>query len=116
MQSTLMFQFLTRPFEEYEIKEAVFAMHPNKSPSLDGMNLAFYQHFWIVVGRDVTDACLYFLNNQIMPLGLNDSSIVLIPKLKNPKRLADPRPIALCNVIYKIMAKAMTNILKTILL
>ena len=38
-------QDLTRPFEASKIEEAIFAMHPDKLPGLDGMNLGFYQHF-----------------------------------------------------------------------
>ena len=34
--------FLTTPFTEMEIKEAVFSMHPDKSPGPDGINPAFF--------------------------------------------------------------------------
>lgn len=37
-----------------EMKNAVFSMHPDKSRGPDGMNPAFYQQFWDVVGKDVT--------------------------------------------------------------
>ena len=35
-------QILPNKFEAREIKEAVFYMHPDKSPGLDGMNPGFY--------------------------------------------------------------------------
>lgn len=40
---------------------------------------------------------------------------MLIPKKSDPTKLADLRPIFLCNVVYKIMAKVLGNRLKQIL-
>jgi hypothetical protein len=50
-----------------------------------------------------------------MPEGVNDSTIVLIPKMKNPVDLKEFRPISLCNVIYKVIAKCIANRLRPIL-
>lgn len=36
---------LVSPVTIEEVKEAVFAMHPDKSPGLDGLNPAFFQTF-----------------------------------------------------------------------
>lgn len=52
---------LLAPFSASEIKEAPDSMHPNKSPGEDGMNLAFCQSFWDVVGQDVVNECLRIL-------------------------------------------------------
>lgn len=46
---------------------------------------------------------------------LNYTNLVLIPKVKCPKNMMQYRPIALCNVIYKILAKILTNRLKTMM-
>ena len=58
---------------------------------------------------------LDFLNLVIIPLHFNETHIVLIPKVKEPQRLTDFRPISLCNVVYKIASKSITNKLKQIL-
>ena len=43
------------------------------------------------------------------------NKLVLIPKVKNPSKIIEYRPISLCNVIYKLAAKTVANRLKTIL-
>nr|KYP42577.1 hypothetical protein KK1_036020 [Cajanus cajan] len=46
---------------------------------------------------------------------INDAVIALIPKCPNPSSMKELRPIALCNVIYKILSKALANRLKPLL-
>ena len=47
-----------------------------------------------------------------LPLGLNDTTITLIPKVQNPQKISQYRPISLCPVMYKIAAKAINNRLR----
>ena len=67
------------------------------------------------MGEKVTSACLGFLNNGDFPKELNVTNLVLIPKKERPQTLADLHPIALFNVLYKIVSKVLANILKTVL-
>ena len=67
------------------------------------------------MGEDVTAVVLRVLNSGIVPESLNTTFISLIPKIKNPKKVLDFRPISLCNVIYKLISKVMANHLKKIL-
>ncbi|XP_031126982.1 uncharacterized protein LOC116029213 [Ipomoea triloba] len=106
---------LLKPFQAEEVKEALFSMGPDKSPGPDGMNPGFYQSFWDVVGGDVTDFVLGCLGSGSFPDHLNDTNVVLIPKKQAPETVADLRPIALCNVVYKIMAKMLANRMKDLL-
>ena len=105
-------QLLLEPFTAIDVKDALFSMHPDKSPGPDGMNPAFYQKFWHIVGNDVTDVCLSYIVHRAFPVGLNDTLIALIPKKLQPESLSDMRPIALCNVLYKIIAKMLANRMK----
>lgn len=40
---------------------------------------------------------------------LNHTNLVLILKVKCPKSMSQYRPIALCNVIYKVLTKVISN-------
>ncbi|XP_031120872.1 uncharacterized protein LOC116024110 [Ipomoea triloba] len=107
---------LLRSFVVDEVKTALFSMFPDKAPGPDGMNPGFYQHYWDVVGSDVSTFVLKCLNECFFPTGLNDTNVVLIPKKACPERVSDLRPIALCNVVYyKIMAKMVANRMKPLL-
>ena len=67
------------------------------------------------MGDSVVLAVLDFLNNGNMPPEINHTNIVLIPKVQNPERMSEFRPISLCNVIYKIISKVLANRLKQVL-
>ena len=103
-------------FNEDDIKAALFQMGPTKGPGLDGMNAIFYHKFWPIVGNTVVSAILEFLNSGHMLPELNHTHIVLISKIKNHVKMSDFRPISLCNVIYKIIAKVLANRFKQIYL
>jgi hypothetical protein len=45
--------FLTTPFIEKEVREAIFEMEHNKTPGLDGFLAKFYQHFWDIIKEDL---------------------------------------------------------------
>ena len=108
-------QMLSSEFTADEIKTAVFQMGPTKAPGLNGMNAIFYQKFWHVMGDSVIVAVMDYLHMGFMAPDINHTNSVLIPKVKQPKKMFDFRPISLCNVIYKIISKVLGNRLKQIL-
>ncbi|KAA3480405.1 reverse transcriptase [Gossypium australe] len=75
---------------DHEIKEAFNQMGPRKAPGIDGLS--------------GNVECL------------NDIIIVLIPKIKELMDMTNFRPISLCRVVYKIVAKVLANHLKETLL
>uniref|UniRef100_A0A803Q660 Reverse transcriptase n=1 Tax=Cannabis sativa TaxID=3483 RepID=A0A803Q660_CANSA len=100
---------LLQPVTPEEIKQAVFQMHPDKAPGPDGMGPGFYQHHWDVVGPDIVQLFTNFFETEDLPLDINETNLVLISKKKNFSTMGDLRPIALCNVSYKIVAKVLAN-------
>jgi hypothetical protein len=60
-------------------------------------------------------AVLQFLNFSQMDDRINAIHIALIPKKSNPCRVSDFLPIGLCNVMYKLISKALANRLKEVL-
>ncbi|KAL5567823.1 hypothetical protein UlMin_024398 [Ulmus minor] len=106
---------LEKPFIPADVKTAIFQMAPSKSPGADGMSALFYHNYWHVVGDEVATACLGVLNEGMSLASTNETLISLIPKVKNPIRITDYRPISLCNVIYKIISKMLSNRLRLVM-
>ena len=101
--------FLCAPFTEKDVKEALFQMGPMKAPGPDGFRTHFFQKNWDLCGEDLTRVVLKVLNGDASPGDINSTFIVLIPKVQNPVSLGQFRPISLCNMVYKIISKALAN-------
>ncbi|XP_042983190.1 uncharacterized protein LOC122312604 [Carya illinoinensis] len=107
--------WLSKPFTREEVRGVVFQMNPLGSPGPDGFPAHFYQKHWEVVGEEVYSYALEVLNWSRSLQDVNDTYISLIPKVKKPKKVAEFRPISLCNVLYKIVSKTLANRMKGIL-
>ena len=95
-------EYLCKEFMGQEIRDVLFQMHPSTAAGPYGISRSFFQNFWNIMGNDVIGFCLNFLNHGIFTSGINDTTIVLIPKVSNPEEVANFRPISLFNVIYKL--------------
>lgn len=105
---------LITPFVE-EVKHALFQMFPTKAPGPDGFPAHFFQRHWDLYGEEVTAMVLRVLRGEEEATNINETLIVLIPKVASPEEVGQFRPISLCNVLYKIASKVLANRLKTVL-
>lgn len=106
---------LDQLFTKEEIFEALAQMCPTKAPGLDGLPAAFFQKHWSSVNEGVVSTCLHILNEGGNLTLLNHTFIALVPKVSKPRKVTEFRPINLCNVIYRIVAKTIANRLKIVL-
>ena len=74
---------LTTTFTVDEVEKALKQMEPLKSPGPDGMPPLFFQTYWSLVGPNVKEAILMYLNFGMLPKSLGHFFITLIPKVKN---------------------------------
>jgi len=103
---------LLKPITKEELRLALFQMHLDKSPGLDGFNVAFFQRFWSLCGDEIFEATKCWMDRGFIPSSLNKTNICLVPKCDSLKSMKDMRPISLCNVLYKMLSKLLANILK----
>ncbi|GFS30405.1 hypothetical protein Acr_00g0011750 [Actinidia rufa] len=78
---------LIRAVSDEEIKETLFSIGDDKSPGPDGQLLK----------------------------QMNHSIIALVPKSKSASRVEDCRPIACCNVFYKVISKILVARLSSVM-
>ncbi|XP_049378041.1 uncharacterized protein LOC125842768 [Solanum stenotomum] len=88
-----------------DLKEVVFSMNPNSAAGPDGMNGLFFQKCWHIIKHDLLGVIHAFFCGQMIPKYFSHSCIVLLPKVTNPNKLTEFRPISLSNFTSKIISK-----------
>ncbi|XP_062104132.1 uncharacterized protein LOC133815291 [Humulus lupulus] len=106
---------LLKPFSKKEIKEALFSIPNTKSPGPDGYGSGFFKAVWSKIGEEVCSAISFCFESGRFPSKLHDTTISLIPKIANPSRTVDYRPIACCSTLYKCMDKLICKRLAAVL-
>uniref|UniRef100_A0A803QN76 Reverse transcriptase domain-containing protein n=1 Tax=Cannabis sativa TaxID=3483 RepID=A0A803QN76_CANSA len=103
---------LLEPFTSEEIKSTLFHVHPLKAPGKDGLPGLFFHKHWDLIETEFTATCLDILNHNSDCKKINETLICLIPKVKQPTKMSEFRPISLCNVVYKVVSKCLANRMK----
>ncbi|GAU35182.1 hypothetical protein TSUD_319920 [Trifolium subterraneum] len=106
---------LSAPVSFVDCKKALFDMGPHKAPGEDGYPAIFFQHCWDIVGESIYKYVNQVWSNTSLISFINNIMLVLIPKVDKPEFVSQFRPIALCNVTYKIITKVIVNRIKPLL-
>jgi hypothetical protein len=80
-------QALLEPFTREEVKKALFSIGDLKAPGPDGLHAIFFKRFWNFVEDDLVEEVLGAINNATIPMGWNDTTIVMIPKVDVPEKV-----------------------------
>ena len=107
--------WLERPFEEEEIRKAVFSLGRDKAPGPDGFTFVFFQNCWDIVKKDLLKVFAEFFLNGKIGICMNSTFISLIPKKDRSIKVKDFRPISLVSSVYKIITKVLATRLSEVL-
>lgn len=98
-----------------EIKETFLSLNPNKAPGPGGIMLGSIRNLGMLwVMRLHLLFGVFFRNGKLLTKA-NSTSIALVPKIPNPSKVGDYRPISCCNTIYKCIAKILAKRIQTAL-
>eukprot|EP00253_Pinus_taeda_P012274 PITA_12274 len=108
-------QALEGKIAQNEVREALFAMDPNKALGPDDFTPRFLQTCWQIVEKEFLK--MIQKSQECKKIGgcTNSAFLTLIPKEKGANSFNRLCPISLCNIGYKVITKVIANKLKKIL-
>jgi len=104
---------LDHPIIDEEIQKILLSLKDNKARDSNGFIVSFFKKTWSIVGSDIIR--FFFFSGRLLKQ-VNATTISLIPKVPNPSKVTEFRPISCCNTIYKCIAKLIANRIKGLLL
>jgi mannosylglycoprotein endo-beta-mannosidase len=93
-------------FSEDELEQVIQEMKTDTAPGPDGFPVLFFKRCWQLVKNGVLHILNDFVLGRIDIARLNFGILSLIPKVPGADQITQFRPIALINVIFKIVSKA----------
>jgi ribonuclease HI len=106
---------LLRPITIEEVDQALQDTPKCKAPGPDGFTNDFFHHCWPMIRVEVWEIIEDSRSTGQVLQALNATFLTLIPKEGQAYHPKQFRPIALCNVIYKLLTKVIARRLKPIL-
>jgi hypothetical protein len=97
---------LMRSFTPEELDVVLKETKTDTAPGPDGLPVLFYKKFWPMLRRPVLQILNGFAMGTVDIARLNFGILSLIPKVTGAVDIKQFRPIALINVIFKIVSKA----------
>jgi hypothetical protein len=98
-----------------EVKEVLHGFQKDKSPGPNGWTIEFFLGLFDLIGKDILEVIEESRSYGHIYPPLNSTFVALIPKTDIPQSFEDFRPISLCNVIYKVIAKIIAKRIKPFL-
>ncbi|CAM2118704.1 unnamed protein product [Caretta caretta] len=99
---------LELPLTLAEFSEALHRMPTKKSPGMDRLTVEFYCAFWDILGPDLATVWAESLQGGVLSLSCRRAVLALLPKKGDLRDLRNWRPVSLLSTDYKIVAKAIS--------
>lgn len=91
---------------------SVMDIGSHQAPGLDGFTAVFYHNYWEDVKDDIMTKISALFETGQLDQKICHNNLCLIPMVYSPNGMKEIRPIALCNVSYKLITKVLVNRLK----
>ena len=106
---------LTKVIMEEEIQQVLHSFQNRKIPSPDGFTLEFFIGFYGKIKEDILAVVKEYWKSRKVLGSFNSTFITPIPKKHKTKTFDDFMPIACCNMIYKVIAKMISQRVKPVM-
>ena len=106
---------LTKDITEEEKQQVLHSFQKGKSHGPDRFTLEFFLGFYDKIKEDILAVVKESRKAGKVLGSMNATFIALIPKKQKAGAFEDFRPISCCNMIYKVIAKVIAQMIKPIL-